>query len=40
MEDHPRYHDVVPYQTPRSLDALRGPGGGVIVLPRHGVLGT
>ncbi len=34
MDAHLRYHDVVPYQTPRSLDALRGPGEGVIVLPR------
>jgi len=29
------YQDVKPYDAPASLDALRGPGGGVLPLPRH-----
>jgi len=34
VADHVRYHEVVPYATPRSLDALRGPAEGVLALPR------
>lgn len=34
MEAHVLYQDVIPYETPSSLDALRGPVGGVVILPR------
>jgi hypothetical protein len=34
VEAHVLYQDVIPYATPRSLDALRGPAQGVVVLPR------
>lgn len=27
------YRDVIPYETPSSLGALRGPADGVVVLP-------
>jgi len=34
MEARVLYQDVIPYETPRSLDALRGPAAGVVILPR------
>ncbi len=34
MEAHVLYQDVIPYETPSSLDALRGPAAGVVILPR------
>lgn len=29
------FADIVPYEVPRSLDALRGPAEGVLTLPLH-----
>lgn len=34
-EPHVLYADVVPYEVPSSLDALRGPSRGVLTLPLH-----
>ena len=34
MEAHVLYQDVFPYETPSSLEALRGPATGVLILPR------
>lgn len=34
MEAHVLYQDVIPYETPSSLEALHGPAGGVLILPR------
>ena len=33
MEGKVLYRDLVPYETPSSLAALRGPGSGVLHLP-------
>jgi hypothetical protein len=30
-----RFHDVKPYDAPASLDDLRGPGDGELMLPPH-----
>ncbi len=34
MEAHLLFQDVFPYETPRSLESLRGPATGVLILPR------
>lgn len=34
VEAHVLYQDVIPYETPRGLDALSGPAEGVVILPR------
>ena len=34
-DPHVLYADVVPYDVPSSLDALRGPSSGVLALPLH-----
>jgi hypothetical protein len=33
MTSRVRYQDVVPYETPSSLDSLVGPADGVVTLP-------
>lgn len=34
-QPHVLYADVVPYDVPSSMDALRGPSDGVLTLPVH-----
>ena len=34
-EPHVLFADVVPYEVPPSLDALRGPAEGTLTLPLH-----
>ena len=34
MEARVLYQDLFPFETPRSLDAVRGPATGVLILPR------
>jgi len=34
VEAHVLDQEVIPYETPRSLDALGGPAEGVMILPR------
>ncbi|WIB72591.1 hypothetical protein [Curtobacterium sp. MCBD17_026] len=33
MSDRVRFADVIPYDTPSSLDALHGPSAGILTLP-------